>query len=74
MRILLAGVLFEDPSCDPVEFFEAEPPEELKERWLGSRLQPITQAELYAVLAAKAVWRDKLKYRRVKWFIDNMGA
>eukprot|EP00971_Amphidinium_carterae_P250926 4981266-Amphidinium_carterae.1 len=58
----------------PVEFFEAVPPSELVTSWMTNREQPITLPELYAMVVAKATWSEKVKHRRINWFIDNMGA
>eukprot|EP00971_Amphidinium_carterae_P012657 249194-Amphidinium_carterae.1 len=42
--------------------------------WMSKRDQPTTQAELYAVIVAKTMWHERLKHRKVNWFIDNIGA
>ncbi|CAE8589824.1 unnamed protein product [Polarella glacialis] len=72
--VTCGGVMF-DPVDGALEFFGFEVEPRILSEWTrdGPR-QTIGQAELYPVLIAKRFWANRMRYRRVFFFIDNDSA
>ena len=66
-----AGVVILDPVRAA---FELVVPSKWVDEWTRDSEQIISQAELYAVLAARVYFRERIKNRRSLFFIDNEAA
>eukprot|EP00971_Amphidinium_carterae_P025670 506255-Amphidinium_carterae.1 len=76
VRAVVGGILLRRGSVAKVEeHFMENVPASFLEKWLtGGRVQPIAQAELLAVVAAKRTWSHVLHGQRVIFGIDNAAA
>ena len=69
------GALMIDPEDGCREYFGEGIPDELVTEWKSSgNTKVIAQAELLPVGLAKCLWAERLKDRRVFFFVDNEGA
>jgi len=63
------------PRASTLLFFGDTVQNETVDRWCaGGKKQPVGQAEIWPVLAAKRTWRNLLAHARVLWFLDNESA
>ena len=70
-----AGVVISDPADGLRAAFELVVPNKWVDEWTRDSEQIISQAELYAVLAARVYFREKIKNRRRSlFFVDNEAA
>eukprot|EP00971_Amphidinium_carterae_P068183 1349977-Amphidinium_carterae.1 len=74
IKVGIGGVLYEQFSSQPLQFFAGAPPREVVQLWAETKQQPIGQAELYAVLIAKRTWASVLAQARVVTFVDNVAV
>ena len=70
------GAVLFDPEDQTLEMFGGQVSEDLLHLLTnaGSKQQVVGQSELIPCHAAKVVWRNRLKHRRVILFIDNEAA
>ena len=64
------GVLIHSGSAP--EYFQGSVPEDVLQIWArqGSS-HPVAHCELVPLLVSKLVWADRIKSRKVLWFVDN---
>ena len=74
MQLVSCGAVIAEPGY-ALETFGTKIPESFCRRWRsGTKTQVIGQAELFPVLLAKMTWAERIRGRRVIFFIDNDSA
>ncbi|CAE7239837.1 unnamed protein product [Symbiodinium sp. CCMP2456] len=69
------GAVLIDRASDARLFFGEKIPGDFVAAWSSSgKRQLVGQAEVLPVLVAKVVWADRLRHRKVLWFMDNDSA
>ena len=69
----VGGLIFA-PFLDRPRFFSVHVPRKLTDHWLETMKHIIGPVELYAVVAARYIWRHILVKAKVIWYIDSFVA
>eukprot|EP00971_Amphidinium_carterae_P003984 79294-Amphidinium_carterae.1 len=68
----VGGVMFDPQEPEAAEFFSESVPENTVKAWLQEGcVHPVCRAEVVPLVAARVLWREKLRNRRVLAFLDS---